>query len=287
MAPPAVYAPIAAKAGSSFLTSPIAGGIAAGVTQGIFNKASSKSFRSRNRDMRKNYQYQERYLPNIQSALFKQKIADVKAAGLHPLAALGVSFGGSGSAASAPDLAGQNNTGSAIGAGLETAQRLAGTQSSQAHGRQLAGLQLQEQQLRNDWLAQQIKHGTIKMAAQLANVGTRSSNLEPGPGPQQPGAVHFSETQSMPTGKTTSAEAVQNRYGEGPEQAQGLLNIGYDVAGATLPKSFGDWWIDNITNAKRYGAPKSTSTIVKKPYRRPKYVRTPKRYTSRFRTTTY
>ena len=103
-----------------------------------------------------------------------------------------------------------------------------------AHGERIQNLQLDEQQLRNDWLRSQIANSALKRAQLLANAARGSGQGTPGPGPQEEGAIHFGNDTVLPTGATTSSQDAEDRYWEIGGAAMGLHNIGYDSAGVYL-----------------------------------------------------
>ena len=171
--------------------------------------------------------------------LIKSKVEGAKAAGLHPLAALGISTGSGPSGAVIP---GQSpDAGSAIGQGINTYLNARQAQEDRAHSQQLATLGLEEQRLRNDWLRQQIMASKVKSLAGLTNATRhRTGNVTPGPGPSTPGQMKLSETLSLPTGTTTSSQGAEDRYWEFGGAGMGLLNMGYDAASWLLPTQE-DW----------------------------------------------
>lgn len=111
------------------------------------------------------------YTGETQMAEMRGRMAALKDAGLHPLAALGMQMSGGPTASTSPmSIPGQSNTGSAIAEGIQQYSRAKATQSENAHFKQMGAMKLQEQQLRNDYLGEQIKNSQLRRATQLANV---------------------------------------------------------------------------------------------------------------------
>lgn len=131
----------------------ISGG--ASIVGGLLGRKKSSS-----KDLRKSYQLQTQYIPQQ----IKAKVAGARAAGLHPLAAIGMSPSGQ----PAPIIPGQNETGSIIGQGIETAANVYNQGKQGEAMKQLGALKLEEQKLRNEYLAQQIRHNEVKKISQEA-----------------------------------------------------------------------------------------------------------------------
>lgn len=88
------------------------------------------------------------------------KVNAAKAAGIHPLIALGLNPA---SAPQQPMIPGQSpDFGSAIKTGLNTALSI-------REAREMSGLRIEEQRLRNDWLRVQIRNSGLSRGAQAAN----------------------------------------------------------------------------------------------------------------------
>nr|UXQ88099.1 MAG: DNA pilot protein [Microvirus sp.] len=271
---PALAAAPAAAGGISAGAGALYGGLAAGgatLLSGQLNKGVN--FRGKYERARAHFA-RKQLGPDTRA-----RVEAVKSAGLHPLAALGITPGAS-TMSNAGSMPGQSpDFGSAVSEGLRTAQSLYSGATRDAHSKTMAGLQLQEQGLRNDWLETQIATQRIKMAAALANVSQDRIALEQGPGATQPGEYVFSEFNKAKTGVTTSAQAAEDRGHEIAGFAQGLLNIGYDIAGNTLPKDFGTgrvWQGDNRPNDPTTGKMVSgqfrqDQRVVKYPVQYPKY----------------
>jgi len=207
----------ATNAASSF---PAWGGpaIAGAATVGsAFLNNSGGSYRARNRDLRKQYKYQERYLPRIASAQFQQRVKDAKDAGLHPLAALGIARS-SGGPASSPIIPGQNQTGSAISEGLRTGLQIHGQNQARKHAGQIAELQLDEQRLRNEWLATQIANDRIKAGAAAANAQRPTQRdpvqTQPAGNEADPITLVHPDGTKYPVFGGTPAEQLQKFIGE-------------------------------------------------------------------------
>lgn len=223
----------APSSSGSFLSG-IGGSLAGGIGAGLGSMLGGSGYGRWKRQQRKLYKYQLRYQPGIERANILAKVQAYKDAGLHPLAALGISSGGAGTPGVAPPIPGQSETGSAISEGIRTGMSVHAKKKQMAHAERVAGLQVDEQQLRNDWLKEQIRNSKLKRAQVLANATRTSGQGTPGPGPQQAGEIRFSEHASVPTGTTTSSQDAEDRYWEIGGAALGLHNIGYDTAGLYL-----------------------------------------------------
>lgn len=180
---------------------------------------------------RRSMRHYRRHLEKLPSAMVK----GTTSAGLHPLAALGMQQGsGPAFSVGTPGIPGQNSTGSAVGEGILAGIGAYNLKQSRQHQEKMGGLQLKEQELRNEWVREQIKNSQLRRAEILANATRSSGEGTPGPGPQQAGAVKFSDQVSVPTGTTTSSQDAEDRYWEIGGAGMGLHNIGYDIAGAYL-----------------------------------------------------
>lgn len=222
-------------------------GAAAGASTGgqIGGMFDSTTQAGRDRNLRTAYKYQARYQPEVNKQVFRQQIKSYKEAGLHPLAALGISTGsGGGQPAQAdPQMPGQSSTGSAIGEGLA----LVGQQSRQTHGAQMgkmaqraALLGLEEQGLRNDYLRAQIAASEQRRLMQLANsqrpVATILDPAMRRQYPHKPGPNEMMRrTFTSPDGTLytaqggTSAEALEADIGEWADWMPHTLGRAYDV----------------------------------------------------------
>lgn len=98
------------------------------------------------------------------------RVADARKAGLHPLAALGIAPSSGGYPSASPGLPGQSDTGSAIETGINTMLNVASADKRDAHSKVMQGMQLKEQQLRNDWLESQIAASKVKTMGGIANI---------------------------------------------------------------------------------------------------------------------
>lgn len=269
--------------GSSFLT-----GAGAAIGSSMFG-SKSRSLESQYRLSRHHYKkmdqlQRERVGPNMLAEM-RAKMAALQDAGLHPLAALGMSMS-SGPNIPMPNVVpGQSDTGSYVGEGIRAAMAHRADKQSRAHAQTIAGLQLEEQGLRNEWVREQIRNSQIKRAQILSNAAQGSgSRNTPGPGPQESGNVVLSEHASIPTGKTTSSQDAEDRYWEIGGAGMGLHNLGYDAMGSHLGtvddelkrleqagiiKPFGYTKKNPLRwrKSKTYGEFRYT----RKPYKRPKY----------------
>lgn len=139
--------------------------------------------------------------------------------------------------------------------------------ANQAHAERIQALQLDEQGLRNDWLRSQIANSALKRAQILANANRGGPKITDGPGPSAPGTMNFGAPDlglSMATGQTTSSQAAEDRYWEIGGAGMGLLNIGYDLAGAL----FGNDVDAEVARLEQAGViPKPLTTGRPDPYR--------------------
>lgn len=251
--------PAVSSFGSSFLT-----GVGTALGSSMFG-SKTRSLESQYRLARTHYKKMDRLQRNRLDRNMQARMAALKNAGLHPLAALGMSTS-SGSSVSMPNvIPGQGSSGSFIGEGIRAAMDHRADKQSRAHARTLQGLQLEEQGLRNEWVREQIKNSQIKRGQILANAA-RTAGLgggtSPGPGPQEPGNVVLSENTQIPTGKTTSSQDAEDRYWEIGGAAMGLHNIGYDGAGVYLGSVD-----DEIARLEQAGIIKPYGWTPKSPYR--------------------
>lgn len=198
---------LGAAMGSKFLTAGAAA-LGQGIASGAFGGTSHRKMRRDHRLQLRN-QYKHYYLPtarhahktwksqqqwyrrNIAQKALQDRVKDAKAAGVHPLVAMGLapSAAGPGPATGQTGpgytniIPGQSDVGSAIETGINTYLDL---QAAERQARDLADrrlfdkqmqkMQLAEQALRNDWLMQQIKSSAAKSA------GIRANASQPQPG---------------------------------------------------------------------------------------------------------
>ena len=179
---------------STFLTSPAGQGLTAAAGGILGSQFGSPSRAKQARQRRDQYADQKKYGSKVldkqlrinekyRNREIQGRVADARAAGLHPLAALGIapSSGGSIPGFSSSDIPGQHQTGSAIESGIRTLQGAQRHESQTAHQQVMAGLQLEEQTLRNDWLKTQILNSESKRAAAAANSQQFDPAMRPRP----------------------------------------------------------------------------------------------------------
>lgn len=205
--PPGPHASAAIPSfGSNFLTA-AGSGLAKGLASGAFGGTSHRKMRRDHRIQLQN-QYKHGYLPtarhghkqwkrqqqwyrkNIAMKALQDRVKDARAAGVHPLVAMGLTPAAGGPAPSSGQMGtgytnqipGQSDFGSAIETGINTyldqkhhAQRMADLAETRAHAKSMGRLQVIEQKLRNDWLNQQIENSKRKGLAATAN------STQPGP----------------------------------------------------------------------------------------------------------
>lgn len=252
---------------SAFLSSPLAGGLATGISSALGGgRTSTRKSRVLSRI---GYEHQQKYLPGIQSSIYdatsavaekyrnrqiQGRVADAKAAGLHPLAALGIAPGstggmGGGGATSMP-MATESPTGSAVGEGIRAATAIARNNVDRAHQARMADLNVQEQQLRNTWLEEQIKNSRAKRLETLTNSGGRGITMDQARRDQEKlqhgleSRIRTSRDKSFATGATSPAEDWEGRYGEMGGIVGGLVNSGYDLVHNLLSQATVDQLVD-------------------------------------------
>lgn len=244
---------------SAFLNSPVVGGVASAAASKLLGQGDSFGKYKRNLrasiDIQNNRRriYDKYYVHPREDSAIQRRVADARAAGLHPLAALGIPMATGGSSGGpTPILPGQSSTGSAIGEGIRTAQSIASTNASRQHAQQLADLSLEEQRLRNVWLEEQIKNQRAKRLQGMANAAGRgnphllASELE-----QRKREAGLPSTYTVghggwETGRTPSAEDLETRYGEVAQQLGGVINMGFDLAGNNIDQGTVSRIIDDI-----------------------------------------
>ncbi|AXL14889.1 DNA pilot protein [Microviridae sp.] len=180
-------------------------------------------------------------LENIYGKQVQTRVTDAKAAGLHPLAALGVSMGPS-APASTPNIPGQSNNGSAIADATRALSNVAEQSRSRSHSERIQALSLQEQQLRNDWLEAQIKNEEARRLAALANAAGRGSQAEVGPG----GEIAVNERQRVSLSNIANTEDWEKRYGEPGGLVMSPVVAGSDVVHNLVDQAVVDQLIDQI-----------------------------------------
>lgn len=246
MPPPGV--PLAAAAapvagfGSSFLTG-LGSGLASAVGGAL--GGSGNSIGRRAKDLKRlDSEQKARDIAHFRS-MNRARMQSAKELGLHPLVAMGIAPAGStpipGNATS--NIPGQHDLGGAVASGINAYQSAERFKASTTHASQMANLQVKEQELRNDWLQAQIKNAKVQRIAALSNAAGRGQGM----GPSPEGTLSLSKDVNIPTGTTTSAEDAENRWWEIGGAAMGILNIGYDLAGALVSQATIDELVDSIS----------------------------------------
>ena len=200
------------------------------------------------RELNQRRRFHEQQIEQIPQAI-KAKVEGLKASGLHPLAALGMSFPTtSGPSGSGPSIPGQNRLGSAVSEGINTALSL-----------KQAELGLQEQELRNDYLQEQIKASKIARLSQAANAVNDQQKFKI---EESPFTVSGKEINTIaPPPEVTNDSTVLNIFGKkvpikaGQTTAQGAE----DTVGGAIAELQGIWLAmegafapDKTYHAKRY-----------------------------------
>jgi hypothetical protein len=194
------------------------------------------------RELNQRRRFHEQQVQQIPEAI-KAKVQGLRNAGLHPLAALGMSF---------PTTSGPSGGGvpsrsqSPLGSAIAEGARAYGQAQARQHAQEMGQLGLEEQQLRNDWLRQQLAHQKWKMLQQMANAAGRGTGGHgtQAPALQEEGVAGFGD-KTFKTGKSTSAQTAEDRWWEFGGAAFGVANAGYDIVGNLLSQSL----VDDIINS--------------------------------------
>ena len=204
------------------------------------------------------------YRDNITAQEIQTKVADAKAAGLHPLAALGISTGGSGTAPMGiPSYSGTfpyddgKGIGNAIGQGINTylsakeyEQRKKDQADIRDHNKALAELRLEKARKENEWLDTQIEASTLRNLERKMNsqqdtwlhelAGTESPLLAPGgikvrkAKPvdhvvEGQGTSNFFGLPMLERPGRATGEGIGDRYGDIVEALYGLYKYNDDL----------------------------------------------------------
>ncbi len=228
--------------GSSFLTSTAGQGLAAAAGGFLGSGLGGTTNAGRQRDARFNRDMardQIKWQDKRKSVRITRLVADAKKAGLHPLAALGISpsSGGGSLPGIAPDYPNRSPAGSAIEQGIQVMQGAQRFNRQTAHQTNMAELQVEEQILRNDWLKSQILNSETKRLAAMANAQRpapdpamrRQLPHKPGIGEsRRPQFVHpDGSTYSVQGGTPTSV--LEEYIGEWGDWMPRTLGTAYDV----------------------------------------------------------
>lgn len=272
--PPAVMA--AAKAAPS-MSSAFLGGLGSGVASalgGSFGGVSTRKARVIHREQTKNaftYGYkpstelnwkyhqlqntlanktwqeqQEWYRANIANKAMQDRVRDAKAAGVHPLVAMGLTPASGGPQPSGPggSLGGQmgpggsipsqgSGIGSAVGRGIQTYLDMKNNQAAMQHSRAMSALQVQEQALRNTWLQTQIANSLAKRTEQGAN--------------QHQDVVELNTLSHKGHVPSNSPESVMVRKADRYPHTQ--PNQGYSIFGQTIRQRPGKLTVEGAEDA--------------------------------------
>ena len=147
------------------------GGIASGIGSIIGSNNSAASAEAINQA---NYEHQKEFAQNG----IRWKVADAKAAGLHPLAALGAQTSGytpSAVVGDAPDFSFLRDIGQDIGRAVDAKSTAAERAANKAKIDQGADLELEGKALDNDYKRALIRGETQDQALRLANASVRAS----------------------------------------------------------------------------------------------------------------
>lgn len=219
------------------------------------------------------------YRDNITANEIQTKVADAKAAGLHPLAALGISTGGSGTAPMGiPSYSGSfpyqedSGIGNAIGQGVnaylsakEYEQRKADAKEIRSHNKALAELRLEKARKENEWLQTQIDASNLRNLERTANSqqdtwlhemgGTESPLLAPGgikvrkAKPvdhvvEGQGTSNFFGIPMLERPGRATSEGIGDRYGDLIESLYGIYKYNDDLKYSALK------WLKNSWNKR-------------------------------------
>ncbi len=227
------------SATSAFLTSPVVGGAiaAAGSLIGAGKKQSYTSMKRNARFTSAQQRQYDRYRYRKFDSV-RARVRDAKSAGLHPLAALGIAPASGGMLPGMEQtIPGQNTAGSAIETGINVMQGMSREQTRNVHSQSMQKMQLEEQELRNDWLKSQILNSENKRLAGMAN----SQRPTPDPAMRRatPYKPHPSEgprrTFMHPDGSTysisggTPASVLEDEINEWADWMPHTLGKAYDV----------------------------------------------------------
>lgn len=170
------------------------------------------------------------------------KMKAAKAAGIHPLIALGLNPA---SAPQQPMIPGQSaDFGSAIKAGVDTTLAI-------RDAREMSGLRIEEQKLRNDWLRMQIRNSARARGAVRAN-SSRPPIREPAPSANPANAAertfvtHEGEIETYQGG--TTAEDLEREINDWAQWMPSTMRRAWQIFKKDLRSQLGitppTWWDD-------------------------------------------
>nr|UXQ88025.1 MAG: DNA pilot protein [Microvirus sp.] len=241
VAPPSQLpsAPYAPSGGSGFnfggaLSGPLGYGLGAAAGSIAGNAFASNKVNFRGKYARNQHDFtrwaNKNFAADARAEMTPNMVSRVKAldaAGLHRLAALGITPSGSAAQSSPqPMIPGQSDYGSAVSEGINTALNV-------SQNDRMGGLRIEEQTLRNDWLRIQIANSKMAMLKGVSNgsqdVGVSLESLQkPHSGKivvsEQPPIPHTTETSGYSlTGHDTIMQKPGAIRGQALEDAVGEL----------------------------------------------------------------
>nr|UXQ87939.1 MAG: DNA pilot protein [Microvirus sp.] len=247
----------AGAAAGGALSGPLGYGLGAAAGQIAGQAFSSNKVNFRGKYARKQHDFtrwaNKNFNQDARDEMTPDMVARVKAldaAGLHRLAALGITPSGSAAQSSPqPMIPGQSDYGSAISDGINTALNV-------SQNDRMFGLKITEQELRNDWLRTQIMNSGTRRMSQVANEQRPASGVIDGP------TVGDDRTTTAPGGQKitirggTSAQDLEDQIAEWANLMPSTIGRAYDQFKGEIRDIFG---IDQNLEApfKDYKTPKS------------------------------
>ncbi len=241
-----------------FWGGPVGAGIGAAAGTAAGQALSSNSVNFRGKYARNQLQHQRKIWQAERDQIgpnMAEQMKALDAAGLHRLAALGMSTPSSSAPTQQPMIPGQSDYGNVVSEGINTALNVAQVDRQTNAQKVYQGLKLEEQKLRNDWLRTQIANSRMKSLTQAANV-TQDIALKDVTKPHSgkvvvqpaPGYDHATDTSGYSLfglmdilqrpGKLT-AEGAQQAGGEPLEWLYSLPSVLQDI-GYTLDRKLYD-----------------------------------------------
>ena len=223
----AMFAPAAAASfpamGSAFLTGAgSAAGFGAATALGNKLQGSGVNFRGKYaRNLAKHNRAQ--IGPDM-----AERMKAIDAAGLHRLAALGVSFGPS-SAGSQPGIPGQSPLGSAMKSGVQAAMDFKQNKVFEQQAQTLGALKIQEQRLRNAGLAQNLRNSATSRAADIANSRRPSFGTTPSKEEEQRRFFLSRNKKTFTSGPGSRQSDLEDEFGEWADYFPSVLGNAWDA----------------------------------------------------------
>lgn len=205
------------------------GGIASGIGSIIGSNNSAASAEAINRA---NYEHQKEFAQNG----IRWKVADAKAAGLHPLAALGSLTSGytpSAVVGDSPDFSFLRDIGQDVGRAIDAKSTAAERAANKAKIDQGTNLELEGKSLDNEYKRALIKGETQDQALKLANAAVRSSWSQQLPPPMpslaRDGSLMPGQSNATSPGgiETKPAEIVVNEPGRPGQERGSVTELGF------------------------------------------------------------